>query len=94
MVELSENARKGLDDYLRQVRSYLRWSRSLDRNEVEQNIAEHIERELEGAPEPVSPSARLLTQRDLQFDARKKIYAETTSGAISMPAAADFEAGG
>ena len=37
---------------------------------------------------------RLLTQRDLQFDARKKIYAETTSGAISMPAAADFEAGG
>jgi hypothetical protein len=37
---------------------------------------------------------RLLTQRDLQFDARKKIYAETSSGATSMPAAADFEAGG
>jgi len=54
MVELSENARKGLDDYLRQVRSYLRWSKSLDREEVEQNISEHIERELEGAPEPVS----------------------------------------
>ena len=57
MVELSENARKGLDDYLRQVRTYLRWSKSLDRDEVEQNITEHIERELEGAPEPVSPSA-------------------------------------
>jgi HAAS len=56
MVELSEKARKGLDDYLRQVRSYLRWSKSLDRNEVEQNIAEHIERELEDAPEPVSAS--------------------------------------
>ena len=56
MVELSENARKGLDDYLRQVRSYLRWSKSLDRSEVEQNITEHIERELEGAPEPVSSS--------------------------------------
>ena len=42
MVELSENARKGLDDYLRQVRTYLRWSKSLDRDEVEQNIAEHI----------------------------------------------------
>jgi HAAS len=56
MVELSENARKGLDDYLRQVRSYLRWSKSLDRDEVEQNIAEHIERELEDAPEPVSAS--------------------------------------
>ena len=56
MVELSENARKGLDDYLRQVRSYLRWSKSLDPSEVEQNIAEHIERELQGAPEPVSSS--------------------------------------
>ncbi|MBM4025043.1 MAG: hypothetical protein FJ280_06485 [Planctomycetes bacterium] len=57
MVELSENARKGLDDYLRQVRSYLRWSKSLDPSEVEQNITEHIERELEGAAEPVSSSA-------------------------------------
>ena len=56
MVELSENARKGLDDYLRQVRTYLRWSKSLDRDEVEQNVAEHIERELEGTPEPVSCS--------------------------------------
>ncbi len=57
MVELSETARKGLDDYLRQVRTYLRWSRSLDRDEVEQNIAAHIERELEGTPQPVSSSA-------------------------------------
>lgn len=57
MVELSESARKGLDEYLGQVRSYLRWSKSLDRDEVEQNITEHIERELEGAPEPVSSSA-------------------------------------
>jgi len=56
MVELSENARRGLDDYLRQVRTYLRWSKSLDREEVEQNITEHIERELEGTPEPVSSS--------------------------------------
>jgi hypothetical protein len=56
MVELSQDARKGLDDYLRQVRSYLRWSKSLDRHEVEQNITEHIERELEGTPQPVSPT--------------------------------------
>ncbi len=56
MVELSENARKGLDGYLRQVRSYLSWSKSLDRDEIEQNITEHIERELEGTPEPVSSS--------------------------------------
>ncbi len=57
MVELSESAQKGLDGYLRQVRSYLGWSKSLDRDEIEQNISEHIERELEGAPEPVSSSA-------------------------------------
>ncbi len=57
MVELSESARKGLNDYLQQVRNYLRWSKSLDREEVEQNIAEHIERELEGTPEPVSAGA-------------------------------------
>jgi len=57
MVELSESAQKGLNDYLRQVRAYLRWSKSLDRDEVEQNITEHIERELEGSPEPVSCSA-------------------------------------
>jgi hypothetical protein len=57
MVELSESARKGLDDYLHQVRSYLRWSKSLDRDEVEQNITEHIERELEETPQPVSASA-------------------------------------
>ena len=57
MVELSENARRGLDHYLRQVRTYLRWSKALDRDEVEQNITEHIERELEGTPEPVSATA-------------------------------------
>jgi hypothetical protein len=57
MVELSEDARKGLDDYLRQVRTYLRWSKSLDRNEIEQNITDHIERELESTPEPVSATA-------------------------------------
>jgi hypothetical protein len=54
MVELTESAQRGLNDYLRQVRAYLRWSKSLDRDEVEQNITEHIERELEGTPEPVS----------------------------------------
>jgi hypothetical protein len=57
MVELTESAQKGLNDYLRQVRAYLRWSKSLDRDEVEQNITDHIERELEGSPEPVSCNA-------------------------------------
>ncbi len=54
MITLSESAKKSLEDYLRQARAYLRGSKSLDANEVEQNIAEHIENELEGAAEPVS----------------------------------------
>ncbi len=54
MITLSKSAKKSLEDYLRQARAYLRGSKSVDANEVEQNIAEHIENELEGAAEPVS----------------------------------------
>jgi len=57
MIILSESAKKSLEDYLRQARTYLRGSRSVDANEVEQNITEHIENELEGAAEPVSRDA-------------------------------------
>ena len=54
MITLSESAKKSLHDYLRQARAYLRGSKSVDADEVEQNITEHIENELEGAAEPVS----------------------------------------
>ncbi|MHC4168010.1 MAG: HAAS signaling domain-containing protein [Planctomycetota bacterium] len=54
MIALSKSARRSLDDYLRQARAYLRGSRSVDADEVEQNITEHIENALEGANEPVS----------------------------------------
>jgi len=54
MIALSKSARKSLDDYLRQARAYLRGSRTVDADEVEQNISEHIENALEGASEPVS----------------------------------------
>ena len=54
MITLSESAKKSLEDYLRQARAYLRGSRSVDANEIEQNITEHIENELEGTAEPVS----------------------------------------
>jgi hypothetical protein len=54
MITLSENAEKSLHDYLRQARAYLRRSKSVDADEIEQNITEHIENELEGAAEPVS----------------------------------------
>jgi len=54
MITLSENAERSLQDYLQQARAYLRGSKSVDANEVEQNITEHIENELAGAAEPVS----------------------------------------
>jgi len=54
MITLSENAERSLHDYLRRARAYLRGSKSVDADEVEQNITEHIESELEGAAEPVS----------------------------------------
>jgi len=57
MITLSKSAKKSLEDYLRQARAYLRGSKSVDANEVEQNIAEHIENELEGEVEPVSCDA-------------------------------------
>lgn len=54
MVELSYSAQRTLDQYLRQVKAYLRASRSVDATEVEQSIHEHIETELEGRAEPIS----------------------------------------
>ena len=57
MIALSKSARRSLDDYLRQARAYLRGSRTVDADEVEQNITEHIENALEGATEPVSCDA-------------------------------------
>ncbi|MGD8499847.1 MAG: hypothetical protein PVJ86_04325, partial [Phycisphaerales bacterium] len=54
MVTLSESAKKSLDDYLRQARAYMRGAKSVDADEVEQNITEHIENELKDTTEPVS----------------------------------------
>lgn len=54
MIELSDNAEKALDGYLRQVRAYLRGTKSVDVDEVEQNITEHIQNEFEGATKPIS----------------------------------------
>jgi hypothetical protein len=54
MVELSHGAKRSLDEYLRQVKLYLQGAKTVDADEVEQNITEHIETELEGEAEPVS----------------------------------------
>ncbi|MHC4213294.1 MAG: hypothetical protein ACYSWP_07985 [Planctomycetota bacterium] len=57
MVNLSENAKKNLEHYLGQVRTCLRGSKSVDPDEVEQNIMDHIESELAGAAEPIAVAA-------------------------------------
>lgn len=54
MMTLSDGAKRSLEDYLRQIRAYLRGSRSVDADEIEQNVTEHIETELESVPKPVS----------------------------------------
>jgi hypothetical protein len=54
MVSLSENAKKRLDDYLLQIRACLRSCSTIDADEIEQNIMDHIDNELSGAGEPVA----------------------------------------
>ena len=54
MIELSDNAKKSFDRYLQQVRACLRGCKTVDANEIEQNIMEHIENEFAAATELVS----------------------------------------
>ena len=51
MIQLTQEAQRKLDRYLRQVRSALQGVTSIDPGEVEQEINEHIKHELEGHPE-------------------------------------------
>lgn len=53
MKELTVSARECLNVYLQKVRARLRWARSLDADEIERDICEHIERDLESSEEPV-----------------------------------------
>jgi len=54
MINLSDSAKKCLDKYLQQVRTYLRGCKKVDADEVERNIIEHIESEFESAAAAVS----------------------------------------
>jgi len=54
MINLSDSAKKCLDKYLQQVRTYLRGCKTVDADEVERNVIEHIESEFEGAMAAVS----------------------------------------
>lgn len=64
MKRLEWNARRLRDGYLRRLRRSLAACPSVDRQEVERDVREHIEMELADAPEPVSRRAleRVLEQ--------------------------------
>jgi hypothetical protein len=53
VLKLSLNAQKTLDDYINQVKAYLKGIKSVDAEEIVQNINEHIENELTDAVEPM-----------------------------------------
>ena len=53
VLKLSLNAQKSLNDYINQVKAYLKGVKSVDAEEIVQNINEHIENELTGAAEPI-----------------------------------------
>ena len=54
VIELSEKARKSLNDYLDQVKRSLKGVKYIDADEIVQNVNEHIENELGDTTEPVS----------------------------------------
>lgn len=54
MNNLTDNAKRHLDNYLQQVRTCLKDCPAVDADEVEQNIKEHIESELQSSTKPVS----------------------------------------
>jgi hypothetical protein len=53
MIEMTETARQRFDSYLARLRSALRGARSVEPDDVEQSVREHIEFALAGAPAPV-----------------------------------------
>ncbi|MHC4756780.1 MAG: HAAS signaling domain-containing protein, partial [Planctomycetota bacterium] len=54
MITYTEEAQKHLDKYLNEVRVYLSGCKSVDVEEIQRDIIEHVETELEGATEPIS----------------------------------------
>lgn len=55
MIDLTPDAKRRFDDYLQRMRASLRGSRSIEADEVEQNVIEHVEVALAGAPAPIGP---------------------------------------
>lgn len=55
MIDLTPDAKRRFDEYLQRMRVSLRGSRSIEADEVEQNVIEHVEVALAGVPSPVGP---------------------------------------
>lgn len=55
MIDLTPDAKRRFDEYLQRMRVSLRGSRSIEADEVEQNVIEHVELALAGVPSPVGP---------------------------------------
>lgn len=53
MIDLTPDAKRRFDEYLLRMRATLRGSRTIEADEVEQNVIEHVELALAGAPSPV-----------------------------------------
>ncbi|MHC4105731.1 MAG: hypothetical protein ACYSR9_12385 [Planctomycetota bacterium] len=54
MINLSDRAKKCLDGYLQQMRTYLRGCKTVDADEIERDVIEHIESEFESTTAAVS----------------------------------------
>jgi hypothetical protein len=55
MIDLTPDAKRRFDEYLQRMRVTLRGSRSIEADEVEQNVIEHVELALAGVPSPIGP---------------------------------------
>lgn len=53
MMDLTPDAKRRFDEYLQRVHTALRGTRAIESGEVEQNVREHVEFALAGAPAPV-----------------------------------------
>jgi hypothetical protein len=55
MIDFTPEAQRRFDEYLQRMRISLRGTRSVEPEEVEQNVLEHVEMALAGVPAPVGP---------------------------------------
>lgn len=65
MLEMTHDARRQLDHYLREMRATLRWCRSVDCDEVERDVLEHIEDSLAADDRPIDQSKLASVLRQL-----------------------------